>query len=823
MLLLPRVLITCAERKIAMRPDLKYAIRTLTRNPGFTAIALLTIALGIGANTAMFSVVNAVLWRPLPYPHPERLVMVWIYNPRQGFDKDVAPYPTFSEWRDQSRQFEHLAAYSRASVSLTGAGDPAQLRGARVTPSFFPTLNVQPTLGRSLGEQDATAGHERVVILEHGLWQARFGGDPAIVGRTIQLSGQPYEVVGVMPAGFQYPDDAALWVPLAPVEPYKQLMESRGSYWLTVIGRLRADSTQAGAQAEMDTIAGRLEQQYPDTNGGQGVRLISLHDEIVGDVRRALLVLFGAVGCVLLIACANVANLLLTRAAGRHRELAIRSALGAERSRIVRQLLTESLVLALGGAGIGLLLTRWGIAALQQRAPANVPRLTSIAIDVPVLLFTLGVALATGVIFGVAPAWHGAYANQSEALKEGGRSGGEGARGRRVRHLLAVVEVAVALVLLVGAGLLARSLAVIAKTDLGFNPRNVLALSIQLPPQKYAEDSKIVQFYEQVAERIAAMPGVQSVGAGSSVLLGPLPQSAALSVEGRPAPRDTVNIPVPFDTVTNGYFTTLGIPLTRGRLFAPEDTANAPTRVLANEAFVRRFFPSEDPLGKRVTFDNPQGENVQWLTIIGVVGDTRRGGIDRPAWAELYLSLTQSADRRLTVLVRTVGDPLRTVRAAQEQVWAVDPAQPVASVRTLEELVAQTQANRRFTKTMLTVFAVVALLLAAVGIYGVIAYSTAQRTHEIGVRVALGATRSDVLQLVLRDGLRIGMLGTIIGIAAAVGASRLLSSLLFGISPQDPLTFVGLATCLLLVTVLASWIPARRALKVAPNTALRGE
>lgn len=803
--------------------NLRYAIRALVKNPGFSAVALLTIALGIGANTALFSVVNAVLWRPLPYPDPERLMMVWVYNPRQGFERDVAPYPTFDDWRNQSRSFEQLAAYFGASVSLTGAGDPAQLRGARVSPSFLPTMNVQPALGRWLIERDAAAGHEQVVVLEHGLWQGRFGGDPAIVGRTVQLSGRPYEVVGVMPAGFQYPGDATLWLPLAPVEPYKQLMESRGSYWLNVVGRLRADSTQAAAQAEMDTIARRLEQQYPDTSSGQGVRLTSLHDEIVGDVRRALLLLFGAVGCVLLIACANVANLLLTRATGRHKELAIRAALGAGRGRIMTQLLTESVVLALAGAAAGLLLAAWGVAALQQVAPANIPRLASIAIDVPVLLFTLGVALATGLIFGVAPAWQSASANQPEALKEGGRSGGEGSRGRRVRHVLAVIEVAVALVLLVSAGLLARSLAAIARTDLGFNPRNVLALSIELPRQKYSEDSQVVQFYERLLERISSLPGVRSAGAGSSVLLGALPGSAALAVEGRPLPRNAINVPVPFDTVTSGYFATLGIALTRGRLFGPADTAAAPARVVVNEAFVRRFFPSEDPLGKRVTFGDPEDKSSQWLTIVGVVADTRRGGIDRPAWAEVYFPLTQSAETRLTVLVRTAGDPVGTARAASEQVWAIDPAQPVASVRTLEELVSRSQANRRFTMTMLGGFAAVALLLAAVGIYGVVAYSTSQRTHEIGVRVALGATRGDVLRMVLGDAVRIGALGIVVGVAAAAAASRLLSGLLFGVSPHDPLTFVVLPAGLFAVAVLASWIPARRALAIEPVAALRAQ
>jgi putative ABC transport system permease protein len=803
--------------------DLRYALRGLLRKPLFTVLIILTLALGVGANAAIFSVVNGVLLRPLPYPQPERLMMVWVYNPRQGFDKDVATYPTFIDWRTQSQSFENLAAYFGASVSLTGVGDPAQLRGARVTSSFFSILNVQPALGRWFTEQDATAGHERVVVLEHGLWKQRFGSDRTIVGRTIQLSGRPYEVVGVMPQGFQYPDDATLWLPLAPVEPYKQLMESRGSFWLNVIGRLRPGATQAAAQIEMDTIARRLEQQYPDSNAGQGIRLTSLHDEIVGDVRRALLVLLGAVGCVLLIACANVANLLLTRATGRQREIAIRAALGAQRLRIVRQLLTESLVLALVGAAAGLLLATWGVAALQEAAPTNIPRLTSIKIDLPVLLFTLIVALATGVIFGIAPAWQSASANQSDALKEGGRTGGEGARGRRVRNLLAVVEVAIALVLLVGAGLLARSFAAIARTDLGFNPRNVLVLQLDLPRQKYTEDQRIVQFYQQLSERVAAMPGVRSVGLGSSVLLGRLPNSSTLIVEGRPVPRDAVNIPVPYDTVTNGYFATLGIPLTRGRLFGPEDTPTAPSRVVVNEAFVRRFFPAEEPLGKRVTFNGPQDKNIQWYTIVGVVADTRRGGVDRPAWAELYFPLTQSADPRLMVLMRTAGDPISVARAAQEQVWAIDAGQPVASVRTLEEIVARVQANRRFTMLLLGVFATVALVLATVGIYGVIAYSTAQRTQEIGIRVALGAARSDVLRMVLSDGLRIGVLGSVIGIAAAAAMSRLLSGLLFGVSPHDPLTFVVLPAALLMVAALASLIPARRALAIEPVRALRAE
>ncbi len=803
--------------------DLRYTLRGLLKKPLFTAFTILTLALGIGANAAIFSVVNGVLLRPLPYPEADQLLMVWIYNPRQGIDKDVAPFPTFSDWRAQARSFAHLAAYSGASVSLTGAGDPAQLRGARVTPSFFPVMGVQPLLGRWLLDSDATPGHERVVVLEHGLWQRRFGSDRSIVGRSIQLSGQPYEVVGVMPPAFSYPDDATLWVPLAPVGPYKDIMEARGSFWLNVIGRRSPGVTAAAAaQTEMDTIARRLEQQYP-ANAGQGVRLTTLQEETVGDVRRPLLVLLGAVGCVLLIACANVANLLLTRATGRQKEIAIRVALGAGHGRIVRQLLTESVVLSLAGGAAGLLLAAWSVDALQQVAPTNIPRLSAISIDARVLLFTLVVAIGTGLVFGLAPAWQSAAAGQADALKEGGRSGSAGARGRRVRSALAIAEVAAALMLLVGAGLLVRSFAAIARTDLGFNPRNVLALSIQLPGRKYADDARVVQFWDQVTARLAALPGVTSVGAGSSLLLGRLPNSSTLNVEGRPTAPDAVNIPVPYDSVTNGYFATLGIPLTRGRLFGPEDTPTAPMRVVVNESFVRRFFPTEDPLGKRVTFNSPQSKNVQWYSIIGVVGDTRRGGVDRPAWAELYFSLRQVADTQMLVLLRTAGDPITAARAAQEQVWAVDPAQPVASVRTVDDMVARVQANRRFTMLMLVVFALVALVLAAIGIYGVIAYATAQRTQEIGIRVALGAARADVLRMVLADGVRIGAVGSAIGVVAAAATTRLLSGLLFGVSPHDPLTFVAIPIALLIVAALASWIPARRALAVEPVIALRSE
>jgi putative ABC transport system permease protein len=806
-----------------MKQDLLYALRGLRKRPLFTAVAVLTLALGIGANAAIFSVVSGVLLRPLPYPDPDRLMMLWTYNPRQGFDKDVGTYPNFEDWRRQNTTFERMAAYTGASFTLTGAGDPAQIRGAIVTPGFFETLGTPVMLGRVFDDREAVAGGERTVILGHGLWTRRFGSDRLIVGRTISLNGVPHEVLGVMPQAFAHPEDADLWTPLARSERFGQLMQARGSYWLTVIGRLKPGVARASAQAEMDTIAAGLERQYP-VNAGIGVRLVPLHDEIVGDVRQPLLILGGAVCFVLLIACANVANLLLTRAASRQKELAIRAALGAGRGRLIRQMLTESLVLALAGGGAGLLLSAWGVDVLQAMAPPNVPRLSSIRIDMTVVLYTIVAAVATGLVFGIAPAFQGAATAAGEALKEGGRAGSEGARGRRLRSVVAMIEIAVALVLLVGAGLLVRSFANMNRVDLGFDPRNVLALRLELPSARYREDAKITAFYDELASRLASLPGVQAVGLGTSVLLPALPNSATLSVEGRPPiDRSVPNLPVPYDSVTPAYFRALGIPLVRGRPFTDADRAGVLPVVIVNDAFVRRFFPNEDPLGKRVTFGNPTDTQPQWLTIVGVVGSTRRGGVDRAPWAELYYPIQQAPDRRMYALIRTSGDPTAITGAAQAQVWSIDSDQPISSVRTVEAVLARSQANRRFTTLLLGLFAVVALALAAIGIYGVMAYSMAQRTQEIGIRVALGAARRDVLRMVVSEGLKIAVVGLTLGLAGAFALTRFMGGLLFGVGAHDPLTFVALAFALLVVAALASFIPARRAMHVDPVVALRAE
>jgi putative ABC transport system permease protein len=795
----------------------------LLRRPVFSAVAILTLALGIGANTAIFSVVNAVLLQPLPYPAPERLMMLWTHNPRQGFDKDVGTYPNFEDWRRENTSFEHLAAYTGGSFTLTGAGEPAQIRGAIATPGFFETLGLPTARGRIFeAAREGTAGGDRAVILAHGLWQRRFSGDPAILGKTVTLNGVSHEVIGVMPEGFAYPDDAELWTPLAPSERFADLMRSRGSFWLTVIGRLRAGVTRESAQSEMDAIAARLEGQYP-TNAGLGIRLVPMHEEIVGDVQRPLMILLAAVCFVLLIACANVANLLLTRAASRQKELAIRAALGAGRGRIVRQMLTESVLLGVAGGAAGVLLAAWGVDLLHTLAPSNVPRLTLVSVDARVLAYALCASLLTGLVFGIAPAFQG-VALTGDALKEGGRTGSEGSRGRRLRSALAVVEIATALVLLIGAGLLVRSFVAMSRVDLGFEARRVLALMIELPRAKYPQGPQVAAFYEQLAARLAALPGVESAAGGTSLLLSALPQSAGLIVEGRPpATGEGANVPVPFDSVTPEFFATLRIPLVKGRLFTTGDGPTAQRVVVVNQAFVRRYFPDTDPIERRVAFGDSADSNTQWLTIVGVVADTRRGGFDRKPWAELYFPHAQAPDRRMFVLLRTSENPMALARAAQAEIWATDRDQPITSVRTLDAIVARAQANRRFTTVLLGLFAVVALVLAGIGVYGVIAYSTAQRTQEIGIRMALGAGRGHVLQMVVGEGLKIGATGLLLGIVASLALTRFMSGLLFGVSERDPLTFVLLPLALLTIAAAAAWIPARRAIKVDPMIALRAE
>jgi putative ABC transport system permease protein len=811
--------------------DVRYSIRQLARSPGFTAVAVLTLALGLGANTAIFSVVHAVLLQPLPYPDAERLAMVWVSNPGEGIDKDVASFPLFADWRQQAKSFEQVVAYAARGFTLTGHGEPEQLRGAAVAAGFFPMLGVPAALGRVLLDEENLPGHEKVVVLGHGLWQRRFAGDPAVVGQTVALNGARYTVVGVMPRGFAFPEPAELWTPMAPVGQFEALVASRGSLWLSVTGRLKPGVSWAAAQAEMDTVAAAINQAYPDQSH-YGVKLQPLHEAVSGDVRPALFLMLGAVGLVLLIACANVANLLLARASSRRREIAIRAALGASRGRVVRQLLTESSLLGVAGGALGLLLASFGVEAFVAANPRALPRLETVHVDGTILFFALTASLLTGLVFGLVPAIQTFREGVSDHLGEATRGSSEGGRGHRLRSAFVVAETAVALMLLVGAGLVVRSFVRILNLDPGLDASQVMTLHLVLPETRYAEADRVHAFYDRVLTDLRALPGVRSAGGASSLLLDRLPNSGTMRVQGVPAPPPgTPEEPVTTDSVTTGFFETLHVPLERGRLFEARDAHPAeelragpvPSVVVVNEALVRRFFPGQDPLGRRITFGNPANPKVNWSEIVGVVGDMRRSGLDKEPRAEAYAFEGQVPDNGLYLALRADGDLFAVARAAQKAVWAIDPDQPIASMRPLEDMLRATVAARRLSTGLLAAFGALALLLAALGIYGVMAFSAASRTRELGIRLALGAQPRDVLRLILEDGARLSALGVGLGVLGALAASRAVSSLLFGISPSDPLTLALVVALLGSVSLLACYIPARRATRVDPVVALRQE
>jgi putative ABC transport system permease protein len=798
--------------------DLRYALRVLVKKPGFTAVAVLTLALGIGVNSAIFSVVNAVLLRPLPYPQPEQLAMVWLDNRRQGIPDDITSYPNYMDMREQNQGFQDLAAYSTMAVNLTGAGEPEELRAAMVTPSFFQVMGVHPTIGRAFAPEEETPGKDRVVVLGHGFWQRRFGGDRNIVGRTLNLSGEPHVVAGIMPPGFQFPERVELWGPLAPSE---RLRAARGQFWLPVVGRLKPGVTRAQAQADMSTIANRLEQQYPQMRG-YGINIVPLHEQVTGKIRPALLVLLGAVAFVLLIACANVANLLLARAGERQQELAIRTALGAARGRILRQLLTESVLLAAAGGAVGALLAVSGVDLLRTLNPANIPRLENVRLDGQVLGFTLAISLFTALIFGLAPALQASKPHLSETLKEGGRTGAGGLRSRHLRGTVVVIETALALVLLIGAGLMIKSFWQLQRVDPGFNPDRLLTVRLRLPRTKYPEGANVAAFYEQLQERLAALPGVQSVGATSSVLVLGLANSSGFSIEGRPAEPEAERLELPFDAATPNYFQTMGMTLVKGRTFTAQDSGETTKVAVINETMVRRYWPDDDPLGKRFKFGDA-GSNAPWITIVGVIRDVRRQGLDRPIRIESYLPHQQLTARSMEIVVRTIGDPLTLAGAVREAVWSLDRDLPIGAIQTMEHILARTTSQRQLNMLLLGLFASVALILSAVGIYGVMAYSVTQRTHEIGIRMALGAARRDVLKLVVGQAAGLTFVGVAIGLVAAFALTRFMSSLLFGVSATDPVTFALISMLLIAVALLASYVPARRAMKVDPMIALRYE
>ncbi len=799
--------------------DLKYSIRMLLKKPSFTAIAILALAIGIGANTAIFSVVNAILLRPLPYKNFERISMIWMDNPKLGVAEDWHSYPNYLDFKEQNQVYEDMAAFNNRSFNLTGAGDPVRIVGLSSTASLFTVLGVEPALGQVFTEAEEEPGKDLVVVLSDGLWKSRFGRDPGIVGQQISMNGVNRTVLGIMPASFTFPEKGTdVWVPI-PATPQRKQARNAISY--KAVGRLKPGVTMAQAGQDMGAIAKRLDDQF--SQSGYGINLVLLRDQETKGVKAALLILLGAVGFVLLIACANVANLLLARAAIREKEIAIRLALGAARRRVIRQLLTESMVLGFAGGAAGLLLAIWGLDALIALSPSDVPHLDQTRIDFRVLAFTLGVSLLTGLLFGLVPAMQASKPDLNDALKEGGRGAGGGVRAIRVRNLLVVSEIALSLVLLVGAGLLIRSFVRLQQFELGFNPENLLTMRVQLPGSKYRENKQVMNFYQQLMERLEAVPGVQSAGAISSVFLTDTPNSTNFTIEGRPVPVGAESIEVPLDAVTTSYFKVMGIPLIEGREFDEHDVPASPPVAIINQTFARRFFPNEDPIGKRYLYGSPGPDNHSWITIVGVVGDMRRTGFDRPVRPETFLPQDQNPDSGLTIVARTNGDPAALAGALRNEVWAIDRDQSVYDVKTMRAVLSEMLSQRRFNMLLLGIFAAVALTLAAVGIYGVMSYAVAERTHEIGLRMALGAQAGDVLGLIVRQGMLLAVTGLVVGLVASFALTRLMTSLLYGVSATDPLTFIAIPVVLTGVALGACLVPARRAIKVDPMVALRYE
>lgn len=797
--------------------DLRYAFRQLIKAPSFTAVAILTLALGIGACTAIFSVVNTVLLRPLDYSDPARIVVIRETQLPQFPEFSVSP-PNYLDWAKQTKSYDFLAAYSGAGMNLTGDGEPQRLVGVKATAHYFDVYGVKPALGRMLLPEEDAPGKNHVVVLSYPFWQRVFGGARDVLGRAIQLNGEPYTVVGVAPSGFGQASKVDVYVPMA-FKPDETANDARGAHYINVAGRLKPGVTVAHAKAELEVLATQLAQQYPDSNKGWGIFMMPVQDYSVRDVKPVLCTLLGAVGCVLLIACANIANLLLARATARHREISIRAALGAGRGRLIRQLLTESVVLAICGGLAGILLARWGLAALLALAPSSLPRISEIRLDKGVLIFSLALSVLTGLLFGIAPAWLAARADVNEALKQGTRGSTEGGARGRLRSALVVIEVVFALMLLGGAGLLARSFMQLARVDPGFNPDNATLLRLSLPQKKYALPEQQTALAGALLERVKVLPGVVAAGVTHSM---PLVSDYVLgfNIEGRPAIAPSDLPSTNYYAVTPDYFKAMGIRLIRGRVFTPQDDARAPRAAIINETLARQHFPNEDPIGKRINITN--GPDT-WREIVGIVGDIKQYGVDKATSAQSYEPFAQVPFTSVNLVVRTNGSPAALLGALRPTVYAVDKDQPIGIIRPLEEIMADSIARQRFAMTLLSVFSAVALVIAAVGIYGVMAYNVVQRTGEFGIRMALGAQQRDVLRLVLTQGGKLIGLGLLIGLLATLAASRAMGSMLFNTSAYDPLTLGSITVLLAVVALVACFFPANRATKVNPIEALRSE
>ena len=802
--------------------DIRFGLRNLARRPGFTAVALITLALGIGVNTAIFSAVDSVLLRPLPLKDPERVVSIWEHTLRAGIQQNEVAPANFFDLRNQNQVFEGIAAFGPLDTNLTGEGEPERLDGQLVSANIFSLLGVQPVVGRTFLADDDQIGREHVVVLSEALWQRRFNGDRSIVNRNITLNGESYTVVGVMPRGFFFPlRETELWIPWA---MEAEQAAGRGDHYLRLVARLKPDATLARANTELESIAQRLASEYPRTNEGLGFVAHSLHQDYVGNLRLPILILFAAVGLVLLIACANVANLLLAQATTRRREMAIRIALGARRWTIVRQLLVESLLLAVGGGLLGVLGAFWGVEALARLLPESLSKLQTVTIDARVFVFTVGVSAATAVIFGGVPALLASRTKPGETLNDVARDASGGTSGRYVRRVLVVAEVALAVVLLVGAGLLIRSFQVLRNVDTGFTTENLLTMRVALPMPKYAKPELRRAFYDQVLQRVREVPGVESAGVITFLPLSFNGMNFSFSVEGKAAPGD-MKLPFAlYRVVSPDYFNAMQIPLQRGRFFDSHDSLDSQPVLLINRRLAEQFWPGDDPIGKRLKI-GPLDAPGPWLTVVGVVGDVRQTGLYEQK-LEFYVPYAQERRSFMTprdLVVRTKGDSTSVAAAVRQAVWAVDKDQPVYNVRTMDQVFAAAISQERFQSLMLGLFAALALLLACVGLYGVISYAVVQRTHEIGVRVALGAQPVDVLKLVIRQGMGLTLVGLLVGVAVGVAVTRVLSDMLYGVSARDPLTFAGMPLLLLLVAFLACYIPARRATRIDPLQALRCE
>jgi putative ABC transport system permease protein len=806
-----------------LQQDCRFALRQLRKSPGFTAVAVLTLALGIGANTAVFSVVYSALLQPLPYRDAWRLMVLKETTPRVGVVS--VSYPNFLDWRAQNHTFSEMAVLEEVGFNLSGVTEPESVSGLAVSPNFLAMMGIRPAIGRDFEAAEEKTGTAPVAILSYSLWQRRFAGDPGVLGRTIVLDGRGLTVVGVLPSNFLAPSNTDVLIPIGVwITNNSQEAHERGDRGdMTVIGRLAPGITGKQATSEMEGIAARLAQEYPTTNDRCGVALQPIRDAFVGQTRPALLVLFGAVIFVLLIACANVANLFLVRGTGRTKEMALRLALGASTSRIFAQMLTESLVLSLLGGLLGVGVAFAGVRGIGQLIPAGLLPGGAVALNIPVLLFAAAIVLLAAFVFGVTPALHSSRTDVQSELKEGSRTSSAGTAHSRVRDALAVSEAALALVLLVGAGLMMKSLYRLLQVDPGFRPNQVLTMTLSLRPDQYPKGAAVRNFWEQLLQRVRELPGVESAAVATNTPMTDSHSRNDITIEGMAQPRPG-NYPHPdVHIVSPGYVPTLGITLLRGRSFTEADKEDAPLVAMVNQRLATQFFPNQDPIGKRLMFGHPNTDAPKWLTIVGVVADTKMYGLANLSRLEVYETFRQNPSRQMDLLVKSRVDPAALTSVVRAAVYSVDKDQSIASVATMKQLVNNSIATRRITLVLLGLFSALALILGAIGIYGVIAYSVAQRTREIGVRMALGAPRAGVFRMVIGEGMKLAGTGIAIGILVALGLARLMSSLLYQVSTADFETFTAVAVLLLLVALAASYIPARRATSVEPIVALRYE